>query len=351
MAYTTINKSTDYFDTKLYTGGNGSATTISGLGFAPDFVWCKDREGTAVHALMDRLRSGGYGHGWVRSESSDAENNNSGRGNISSFTSDGYVLSADTWGASNEGTTNHVAWNWKAGGTGSANSNGTISSTVSANTTAGFSIVKYTGSGSGSATVGHGLGVKPKALMVKSRTNAENWGVWIDTTGNGTADKRLVLNGNAGDYGNYFVSFQNNTFTLPSHNDGSWSGSGQDYIAYCFAEKTGYSKFGLYTGNGSSDGTFVYTGFKPSIIIPKISSSTSNWRLFDNKRLGYNIDNNPFFPNTSSAEGADDNIDILSNGFKLRTTDSALNGSGSTYIYMAFGQSLVGSNNIPCTAR
>jgi len=346
MAYTTINKSTANFNTVLYTG-NGGTNAITGVGFQPDWVSIKRRSGSAANGgVFDVVR----GVTKLLSTSlSDAEDTRAD--SLTAFGTDGFTLGADSGNYVNTNSETFVSWNWKAGGTGSANSNGTISSTVSANTTAGFSIVKYTGSGSGSATVGHGLGVKPKALMVKSRTNAENWGVWIDTTGNGTADKRLVLNGNAGDYGNYFVSFQNNTFTLPSHNDGSWSGSGQDYIAYCFAEKTGYSKFGLYTGNGSSDGTFVYTGFKPSIIIPKISSSTSNWRLFDNKRLGYNIDNNPFFPNTSSAEGADDNIDILSNGFKLRTTDSALNGSGSTYIYMAFGQSLVGSNNIPCTAR
>ena len=132
---------------------------------------------------------------------------------------------------------------------------------------------------------------------------------------------------------------------------GLCNGSAKDMIAYCFAEKTGYSKFGYYTGNGNADGTFVYTGFKPAVIIAKITSASSNWRIFDNKRLGYNIDNNPLFPNTNSAEGTDDNIDILSNGFKWRTTDGALNGSGSTFIYMAFGQSLVGSNNVPCTAR
>ena len=151
-----INKPSDYFDTKLYTGGNGSSTTISGLNFRPDFAWCKSRDTTAVHGLMDILRSGANGHGWVRSESTDAENNTSGRGNISSWNSDGYVLSADTWGAVNWLSGNYVAWNWKAGGTGVSNTDGTITSTVSANTTSGFSIATYTGNQSSGATFGHG---------------------------------------------------------------------------------------------------------------------------------------------------------------------------------------------------
>jgi len=342
MAYTTINKHTDYFNTKLYTG-NGGTNAITGVGHQPDWVWTKRRDAAGDHALYDVVRGVSK---MVNSNSANAESTVSG---VTSFDSDGFTLGSG--GDSNGNSETYASWNWKANGAGSSNGNGTITSTVSANTTAGFSIVKYAGPGSGSATVGHGLGVKPKSIIIKSMTNAENWGFWIDTTGNGTADKRLVLNGNAADYGNYFVSFQNNTFTLPSHNDGSWSGSGQNYIAYCFAEKTGYSKFNSYTGNGNANGSFVYTGFKPSVIIAKISSSTSNWRIFDNKRLGYNIDNNPFFPNTNSGEGADDNIDFLSNGFKWRTTDSALNGAGATYIYMAFGQSLVGSNDVPCTAR
>ena len=347
MAYTTINKLTDHFNTKLY-NGTGSTQSITGVGFQPDWVWHKYRGGAGGHNLFDAVRGATKR---LRSNSAGAEATNADT--LTSFDSDGFSLGVDATGDGvNINGYNNVTWNWKAGNSsGSSNSNGSITSTVTANATAGFSIVKYTGSGSGSATVGHGLGVKPKSLIIKSMTNSENWGFWIDTTNNGTADKRLVLNGDAANYGNYFVSFQDNTFTLPSHNDGSWSGSGQNYIAYCFAEKTGYSKFGSYIGNGNADGTFVYTGFKPSwILIKNSTDSSNNWHIYDNKRLGYNVDNNMLRANLSNAEQTDDDIDIISNGFKLRRNSGAFNTS-HTYIYMAFGQSLVGSNNVPCTAR
>ena len=348
MAYTTINKSTANFNTVLYTG-NGGTNAITGVGFQPDWVSIKRRSGSAANGgAFDVVR----GVTKLLSTSlSDAEDTRAD--SLTAFGTDGFTLGADSGNYVNTNSETFVSWNWKAGGTGSANSNGTISSTVSANTTAGFSIVKYTGPGSGSATVGHGLGVKPKALIVKSMTNAENWAVWIDTTGNGTADKRLVLNGNAGDYGNYFVSFQNNTFTLPSHNDGSWSGSGQNYIAYCFAEKQGYNKFDSYTGNGSTDGTFVYTGFKPTWVLGKRTDSTNNFYLFDTVRDPFNLTTKKLRPDTSAAENDNSSkaIDILSNGFKIKNSDAEFNASGGTYIYMAFGQTLVGSNNIPSTAR
>jgi len=345
MAYTTINKSTSYFDTKLYVGGNGSATTISGLGFAPDFIWAKSRDDSGVHALMDRLRSGGYGHGWVRSESSDAENNNSGRGNISSFTSDGYVLSADTWGASNEGTTNHVAWNWIAGGAGSSNSNGSITSTVSANTTSGFSIVTYTGTGS-NATVGHGLGVVPKMIMVKCRSESQDWFVYH----NGIGTNALRLNGTGASEGGVWNSTAPTSSVFSIGTAQAVNKSSGTYVAYCFAEKPGYSKIGSYTGNGNADGTFVYTGFKPTFVLTKGNSAGENWFIHDGTRNTHNPTNKYIRPNLSNAEGSYDHLDLLSNGFKSISAGST-NGNNVQQIYMAFGQTLVGSNNIPCTAR
>ena len=341
MAYTTINKHTAHFNTKLYTG-NGSTNAITGVGHQPDLVWTKRRDNTGNHSLYDVVRGV-----TKRLESDTADAEGTVATSLTAFDSDGFTLGSG--GDSNGNGETYAAWNWKAGGAGSSNSDGTIASTVSVNTTAGFSIVKYTGPGSGSATVGHGLGVKPKLLIIKSMTNSENWGFWIDTTGNGTADKRLVLNGTASDYGSYFVSFQNNTFTLPSHNDGSWSGSGQNYIAYCFAEKTGYSKFGSYTGNNSSNNAFIYTGFKPKFFITKRSSDTAQWVLWDGVRDTTNPLYKFVYPSSNGGEGSSAYLDFVSNGVKIRDNNNKW-GNG-TYVFMAFGQTLVGSNNIPATAR
>ena len=354
MAYTTIDDPTKFFSTNLWVGDDTSPRTLTGFGHQPDFVWARYRDsGSLNHVLTDSVRGGDK---MVFSNSNAAEDTKS-HGEITSFNSDGitvadgtnstyprlYFNDDDPFGAGTAG--NYVGWSWKAGGTAVSNGDGSITSTVSANTTAGFSIVKYTGSGSGSATVGHGLGVKPKLLIIKSMTNSENWGFWIDTTGNGTADKRLVLNGNAGDYGNYFVSFQNNTFTLPSHNDGSWSGSGQNYIAYCFAEKQGYSKFGKYVGNGDSNGPFIYTGFKPAFVIVKAAGGTTDWRM--NGPDGVFLSANTTAAVYDSAPGP---IDRVSNGFKIRGGDD-LRASGGTFIYMAWAKNpFVTSTGVPTTA-
>jgi len=343
MAYTTINKSTDYFNTKTWTG-NGSTQTISGIGFQPDLVWYKNRSVSHGHRWQDSVRGVGNVVYSNATQGQDTGITNM----ITAYNSDGYALGADV--GSNGSGSNYGSWNWKANGQGSANTDGSINTTyTSANTTAGFSIVKYTGTGS-NATVGHGLGVAPKMIIAKRLTDAESWGVYH--IANGT-NKYMKLDET--ESAQTATSVWNDTAPTSSvfylGTSGLCNGSGKDMIAYCFAEKTGYSKFGSYTGNGNVNGPFVYTGFKPAFVLLKESSGTDNWILMDNKRLGYNPRNEVLFPNLNNTEQAHDRIDLLSNGFKMNNDDGSINQSGQTYIYMAFGQSLVGSNNVPCTAR
>ena len=341
MAYTTINKSTDYFNTKIFTG-NGGTNAITGVGHQPDLVWLKNRSTTDSYSLYDAVR------GVTKRLKSDNANAESTQSNgLTAFGTDGFTV-GDHGGVNGNGNA-IVSWNWKANGAGSSNSDGSLSSTVSVNQTAGFSIVTYTGSSS-YATVGHGLNAVPKMIITKTRASGYEWAVYHNAMGN---EKHLLLDTNGGQGDD---SYWNDT--TPTSSVFSLGGqkinvnySGQTYVAYCFAEKTGYSKFGSYIGNSSADGSFVYTGFKPSwILIKNSTDSSNNWHIYDNKRLGYNVDNNMLRANLSNAEQTDDDIDILSNGFKLRRNSGAFN-TGHTYIYMAFGQSLVGSNNVPCTAR
>ena len=345
MAYTTIDDPTIYFNTKLYTG-NGSTQSITGLNFQPDFVWIKDRSASNNHGLSDAVR--GVTKRLV-SNNSDAESTQSG--GTTSFDRDGFSLG--TFVYANTSGNNYASWNWKANGAGSANTDGSTNSTVSANTTAGFSIVSYTGTGA-NATVGHGLGVLPSMIIIKSRSKTgQNWITWHKAfTGN---NEYVELNTtDAKDTYDMIDNTSNTTSVFAISGDGNVNESGATYVAYAFAEKTGYSKFGSYVGNGNADGTFVYTGFKPAMIIKKPSSRIGDWQIEDNKRNTGNVVSNTLFPNGNSAEntGTSFDIDFLSNGFKVRATNTHTNESGSTYIYMAFAEApLVGSNNVPCTAR
>ena len=349
MAYTTINKSSDYFNTKLYTG-NGGTQSIAGVGFQPDFCWFKRRDtGNSNHALLDAVRGVTK---FIQSNTNTAEATSSNY--LTSFNSDGFSLAGD--GDVNENNANHCSWNWKAGGgQGSSNTDGSINTTyTSANTTAGFSISKYTGTGSG-ATVGHGLGATPDMIFWKRLDNSAGSVNWIVQSPLLDNRNKLVLNTTeAKSYNSSFANvdnWSNSVFTLGTYE--GQNSSGGTYISYSFAEKTGYSKFGSYVGNGNANGSFIYTGFKPAFVMVKqTNASGEDWFICDTKREGYNAENNRLLPNLSSAESTDSPIDILSNSFKARLSGANVNGSGSTYIYMAFaGAPLVGTNNVPCTAR
>jgi hypothetical protein len=271
----------------------------------------------------------------------------------SAFNSDGFSINNAAEVNGNGAT--YVSWNWKANGQGSSNTAGSINTTyTSVNTTAGFSIVKWTGSGD-NATVGHGLGVVPKMIIVKNTYTTDDWVVYHGANTSAPQTDYLTLNQTnaTGDSAGVWndTAPTSSVFTVGIAD--STNGNTRPMIAYCFAEKTGYSKFGSYVGNGNADGTFVYTGFKPAFVIYKRSSGTGDWVMATDSILGYNQVDTQLLTNTSSSETTNtaQSCDILSNGFKLRGTQNNSNASGSTYIYMAFGQSLVGSNNVPCTAR
>jgi hypothetical protein len=311
---------TAYFNTVLYTG-NGSTQSITGVGFQPDFVWLKERSSTSGHRFTDAVRGAGYS---MASESTDAENYASNR--ITSFDSDGFSLG--NAGAFNESSQTYVAWNWKADNTsGSSNTDGSTTSTVSANTTAGFSIVTCT-TLAGTQTVGHGLSQAPDIVIQKSRNTAQNWYVYYDFVDGSQDYLTLNLTNAAAAWGGSAA-----TSTVFYEN---WS-AGVDLICYCFHSVEGYSKFGTYTGNGANDGPFVYTGFRPAFVMIKRTDSTGGWSMADSARPEYN----PAVAlqaNTTVAEFGSD-LDITSNGFKVRTTWVERNASGGTYIYMAFAES------------
>jgi len=345
MAYTDIDKPSDYFNTVLYTG-NGSTQSISSVGFQPDWVWIKDRDTTDQHFVFDVVR-GVYNE--LNTNATQEEQTKTDT--LTSFDTDGYTLSNRA--AVNRLNDNFVSWNWLGANASSSNTDGSITSSVSANTDAGFSIVSYTGNGTLS-TVGHGLSASPSFYVIKDRDNGTyDWFAYHKSLG---ATKYLRLSGT--DASTTSSTLWNDTeptssvFTI----GGSFLGgntSGNTYIAYCFAEKKGYSKIGSYTGNGSSDGSYIHLGFKPALIISKRTDSTGNWNIQDNKRDGFNeSDAHNLVANDSRAEETFQDYDFLSSGFKCRTSESGINASGGTYIYMAFAeQPLVGTNNIPCTAR
>jgi hypothetical protein len=355
MAYTTINKSTDYFNTKLFTGNGSTTQAITGVGFQPDWFWIKCRNEAADNQLSDAVR-GKSGSLYYQLQSNGTgpqvvQGDNDG---VHSLDSDGFTVGYTNSIAWNKSGNTYATWNWKANGSGSSNTDGTITSTVSANTTAGFSIVKYTGNATNS-TVGHGLGVTPQVVIVKnldsSGGSAEHWRVQHHKV---PASKVLYLNktdaeDNNGDFQSTYPG--SSTFSISSA-DGC-NKNGEANIAYCFAEKTGYSKFGSYTGNSNTNGTFVYTGFKPAWLMMKRKEAVNSWYIFDNKRNLFNVTNSRLKADDSVVEYSNlDTVDFLSNGFKFREGNDAWNGSGNPYIYMAFAAApLVGSNNVPCTAR
>jgi len=343
MAYTSINKPSDYFNTKLTTG-TGSSQAVTGLGFQPDFIWGKRRDDTGHHTLFDVVRGITKG---LETTGTGAEFTSTDY--YDSFDSDGFTIAAGASGAGNGSGQTAVQWSWLAGGTASSNTDGSITSSVSANTTSGFSIVSYTGTGS-NATVGHGLGAIPKIVIIKNRDRASGWHVGGDAIG--SVNQYLNLNDNStiDNATTGFQSFSSTTFGIG--NDTDWNASGESIIAYCFAEKKAFSNFGSYTGNGSTDGPFIYTGFSPSFVMHKRTDTTNNWIIQDNKRVGYNADNRILKPNLNDAEQGVHEMDFVSTGFKIRTTGLGSNASGGTYIYMAFAESpFTTSTGVPTTAR
>ena len=343
MAYITFQPN-DYFNTKLYTG-NGSTQSITGVGFSPSWVWLKRRDASASHELHDAVRGATKR---LKSDGTNAEFTDTDT--LTSFDSDGFSIGSGSQINTNSAT--QVSWNWLANGQGSANSDGSINTTyTSANTTSGFSIVKYTGTGA-NATVGHGLGVAPSMIITKSLVATQEWCVGMDALG---WDKLLFLNEtSASQSGSTYWQSTAPTNQVFSVGTAGPTNSSSAMIAYCFAEKTGFSKFGSYTGNGNADGAFVYTGFKPAFILIR-SVSTTNWNMFDNKRSAFNVADETFWSNSTNSEanvGTSYGIDILSNGFKAKTVSSQVNNNNTVHIFMAFAEApLVGSNNVPATAR
>jgi len=344
MSYITFQPS-DYFNTKLW-NGNSSTQAITGVGFQPDFVWLKQRTGTQRHQLLDAIRGANV---ILKSDGTDASGADTDI--LNSFDSDGYTLGYQD--QSNDTGATYVGWNWKANGSGSSNTDGTINTTyTSANTTSGMSIIQYSGNGTAGATIGHGIGVAPKCVIIKRTDTTSNW---IFGTGARGFDKFLYLNttgaetDNAGTFNDTAPS--SSVITLGSWND--VNNSSGTYIAYCFAEKKGFSKFGSYTGNGNADGAFIYTGFKPAFVLLKNTTlSVENWVINDSGRNPSNIVDKDLFANQNYAEAVHSRQDFLSNGFKFRSTANNSNKSGDTYIYIAFAESpIVSSNGVPAVAR
>jgi len=363
MAYTNIDDPSAYFQTLLWTGNSTDARALTNDGnsdLQPDWVWLKNRNAGYNHFLQDSSRGNTK---VLSSDSTAAESTFTNM--VESFDTNGFTIGFDGSQVPNFNGNTFVAWQWKAnGGTTSSNTDGSINSTVQANQDAGFSIVTYTGNGStADQTIGHGLGVRANAVIVKNRDAAANWVVWSEgvdanhslelntTDGISDSTQGRVLS-NAGSRG---------TSTIFSIRSGSGSviqtnTSGEDYVAYCFAEKQGYSKFGKYVGDEELNGPFVYTGFKPAFIMIK-SLGAVGWWMGDTKRSTYNVEAASLYPNATDAEytGTAHKLDFLSNGFKQRNNNTRLNAHAVTYIYMAFAENpfvtSTDTNSIPTTAR
>ena len=364
MAYTNIDDPSAHFQTALYTGtgsANNAITNDGNSDLQPDWIWFKSRDAGNSHYVVDSSRGRDKG---LYPDVINAEVTSSGSTtDCQSFDTDGFTVGTpEDANSTNSSSSTKVAWQWKAnGGTTSSNTDGDITSTVQVNSDAGFSIVTYTGNGStADQTVGHGLGVRANAVLVKNRDSAANWVVYVDglvvnhsltlNTANGQSDSTQgrVLSSSAGSYGTTSI------FTLRSGSGSviQTNTSGADYVAYCFAEKQGYSKFGKYVGNGNADGTFVYTGFKPAWVMTKEIGAAGAWVMYDNKRSTTSNPQDKYFSaNTEDAEATFTQYDFVSNGFKFRTSGSE-NSSGNTHIYMAFAENpFTTSTGVPCTAR
>ena len=337
MAYATFNKPSLQFNTKLYTG-NGGTNAITGVGFQPDMVWIKDRTGTNNHEIHDVVRGVDK---QLYTSLTNAEYTYSPNTGVTSFDSDGFSLANSSNAAVNTNGQNYVAWCWRAnGGTTSSNSSGSITSTVQSSTSGGFSIITYSGNGSSGATIGHGLSSKPEFIIVKNRTDGDGTAHWtlyhtVPGATEYTTFTDSAFTANSG--------FWNNTeptdtlITLGNNN--RVNGSGKNYVCYAWHGVEGYSKFSSFTGNGNTDGTFIYTGFRPRLFFIK-RDSTTNWYILDTARDINNPITTLLAWDTNQAEstiGSTNNFDVVSNGLKIRTSGSGLNGSGAAFYYGAWG--------------
>jgi hypothetical protein len=338
----TITNGAAYMAATLYTG-NGSTQSINNAvgstSFQPDFVWIKSRSVAYNNYLEDSVRGAGKD---LSSNATDAEATYS---LLSSFNSNGFTdFTNGTYLASNQSGATYVAWQWKAGTTSASNTNGSITSTVSAGATQGFSVVTYTGTGV-TATVGHGLGGAPSMIIVKNRSAVESWRVGHSFMNGGSSPWNYYMNLNATSAQAASSSVWNNTAPTSSvftiSNDSAVSGNGQSHVAYCFSAVAGYSAFGSYTGNGSADGPFVFLGFRPRWVMFKNTTTGAGWLIFDSSRNTYNLTDLLLQANQANAEAGnstDNPLDFLSNGFKLRYSNSATNASAEVYIYAAFAE-------------
>jgi hypothetical protein len=326
----TIVKGNTVMDATLYTGNGSTQTVTNAAGFKPDLVWDKRRDAAGNHGLFDSVRGGGN---WISSNATNAET--AGVNGVTAFNSNGFSVGSHPDYNTNAAT--QVAWQWQAGqGSTSSNTSGTITSTVSVNASAGFSICTLTTPASGICTFGHGLGVAPSLVLTKYRSSTSDWLSYHSSVGN-TA--YLLLNGtnaattNANTWNN--TSPTSSVVTLGSDFSGTRS-----IVAYCWTPIAGYSAFGSYTGNGSTNGAFIYTGFRPRFVLVKQTDAAGNWLIWDTARSTYNQMQDYLIPNSSSQElnNVLVSIDVLSNGFKCRTADDDINGNGNSYIYMAFAE-------------
>jgi hypothetical protein len=346
----TVKDGSDYFNTVLYTG-NGTSQSISSLDFSPDLVWLKCRSIAYNHRLVDSVQGVGS---TLSSNLTNAAVNSSSE--FTSLDSNGFSITQGAGYEFNNNAVPYVAWAWDANGAGSSNTDGTITSTVSAKPTAGFSIATYTGTGS-NASVGHGLGVTPSMCIIKQRNTAQNWWVWHQALGNnvGANNTMLELNGDSGTYAadDVFRGFTSTVFQIGT--DSGSNTTGGTYVAYCFSEVESYSKIGSFVGNGSADGPFVFCGFRPAYVWLKGSTFASNWNTYDSARSEYNAADDLLRLNSAAAEVSDYSpaaIDLLSNGFKIRTSSGDWNSSGQTFVFCAFAENPFGGSGVsPATAR
>ena len=334
----TIVKGNTVMDATLYTGNSSGASVVNTAGFKPDLVWMKCRSFARNHELLNSVTGGSS---TLFSNLTNAEATDQ---RISSFNSNGFTYTSNS-NSANTGDT-FVGWQWQAGqGSSSSNTSGSITSTVSVNASAGFSVVTWAGSGA-AGTVGHGLGVTPAMIITKNRTTGStNWVTWHQSLPSATAtDAGYIYLDSTGAASTTSVFYNGTQITSSSFglrgNNSNVNASSNNYVAYCWTPIAGFSSFGSYTGNGSTDGPFVYTGFRPKFVMIKRTDSGNNWFILDSSRNTYNLSNAQLLPNSSAVESTntDCNIDMLSNGFKLRTALDASNGSGGTYIYMAFAE-------------